>query len=246
MRQSLLNKQILIVDDNEDAASATRTELSKLLPEENIFHASTASEAVSMIESGRFSLVLLDIELSDTTGFAIAEYIDKHHKELPYVFLTGHAGYALDSFDFEPLDFLTKPIDFMRLNKTFDRFENKKTKPKVTRISINTEDGIELFRVEDILFVEKRGRKNYLQTVDGRSYAVNYSLSEIELVLEEYSFFRCHQSFLVNLASVTGIKTTQFGRAFVASLAGGTEVPISRAKYPLFKDRLKEYAAVNI
>ena len=246
MRQSMLNKMILIVDDNADAAGATRTELKKLVPDENISHASTASEAVSMIESGKFSLVFLDIELLDTTGFAIAEYIDKHHKELPYVFLTGHAGYAVDSFDFEPLDFLTKPIDFMRLNKTIDRFEKKKSKPSVTRISINTEDGMELFRVEDILYVEKRGRKNYLQTAEGRSYAVNYSLSEIELILEEHNFFRCHQSFLVNLASVTGIKTVQFGRAFVASLAGGAEIPISRAKYPLFKDRLKEFASVNI
>jgi two-component system LytT family response regulator len=186
----------------------------------------------------------LDIELADTTGFEIAEYIESSHKGIPYVFLTGFASYAIDGYKYEPLDFLTKPIDFMRLRKVFKKLDESKKEAVFDKIVINTDDGFALFAPNEILYIEKSSRKNILHTVDGRKYVINYTLNEVENMLKGYGFFRCHQSFLIYTGNVTEIKSTEFGRTHVAVMAGKETVPVSRAKYLILKEKLQSSGAV--
>ncbi len=235
---------VLVVDDNADAAASTCRAVSQFVPEEEILCIHTAGQAIDWIDRYRFRIVFLDVELSDTTGFAIAEYIESHNKDLPYVFLTGHSRYAYESYNYEPLDFLTKPIDYMRLRKTFGKLEKPAQEKAIEKIAFSTEDGFALFPVNELLYVEKKLRKNMLYTVHGKAYPINHSMNEIELMLDGYGFFRCHQSFLVNIGNIQEVKAAERGTTYIATMTGDVTLPVSRSKYPLLKEKLQKAAMV--
>ncbi len=244
MRQK--NAFVLVLDDSVEAAAATIASLGQIVPRETILCVQTAGEAIRLMENEVIDIAFLDIELTDTNGFAVAQYMKDTGKTIPYVFLTGHAGYAIDGYAYEPLDFLTKPIDFMRLKKVFHRLEEYKKEKPSKKIAINTDDGLVLFHPEEISYIEKNARSNILYAVDGRQYTIHRSLNEIEEMLRGFGFFRCHQSYLVCLGNIQQLRQTTIGRAHIACMAGGGEVPVSRAKYPELREILTGSGAVCI
>ena len=245
MEQFYPNMKILVLEDQKLAADATVAALAIFVPRENISWVATAPEAIARLREESFGVIFLDVELADTTGFSMAEYLETALPELPYVFLTGYAQYAVQSYNYDPLDFLTKPLDFMRLKKTFRKLEQLRGGAS-RNISINTEDGFMVFPLEEILYVEKKDRKSILHTVDSRQYILNYSMSEIEIILDGCGFFRCHQSFLIYLGNVRGIRTAAFGTTYAAVMRADVTVPVSRAKYPLLKEKLQQNVKITM
>lgn len=242
---NMYNYKILIVDDNENALNSTIQAISNFVDKEHIYYVSNANDAINELKTNQYSIVFLDIELKDTTGFMIADYIEREYKGLSYVFLTGYAQYAIDSYNYNPLDFITKPIDFMRLEKTFHKYKNK-DKKEIKKISINTEDGLVYLPIDEILYIEKSSRKNILHTTSNKKYSLNYSMNEIEILLDDCGLFRCHQSFLINLENVREIKTSGFGTSYVAILKNETSIPVSRAKFPILKNKLSQSITVSL
>lgn len=243
--ENLYDRKTLIVEDDAIAAKATLAAMAHFVRAERITCVSSAHEALARLAEENFSVVFLDVELQTTSGFALAEYIDRHHAGLPYVFLTGHSHYACQSYDHEPLDFLTKPIDDMRLQRTFQKLADRSA-PTAQKISIETENGFVLFPVDEILYVEKQSRKNILHTIDGQRYTVSYSMNEMEIMLDGCGFYRCHQSFLIYLGNVRGIRTAGFGTSYCAVLRGDVTVPVSRAKYPALRELLHRNVRISI
>jgi DNA-binding LytR/AlgR family response regulator len=89
----------------------------------------------------------------------------------------------------------------------------------------------------DMRYIVRENRKAKLYCKDG-SYVLNSALDELELILGEYGLFRCHQSYLVALSCITGIQKSEFGKTYLAILADGTKVPVSRQRYGALKQRL--------
>ena len=124
----MISGKILLVDDQPTAAQASIDALTNFVSKDQILYASTAAQAIQILDSTPLAAAFLDIDMPDTKNFSLAKYIDQKHKGLPYVFLTGYANFAAESYDYEPLDFLTKPIDVVRLEKTFARLTQKRKK----------------------------------------------------------------------------------------------------------------------
>ena len=114
---------VLIVDDDANSLHLSYSAMSQLIPAESICRAQNAAQTMEILNNQDIDLAFLDIDMPDTSGFSIAEYIRDNKPHVKYVFLTGYVDFAVRSFDYEPLDFLIKPIDLMRLKKTLDRFE---------------------------------------------------------------------------------------------------------------------------
>ena len=86
---------VLVVDDQPIAVEDSIAALKHYVSEEQILYTAYASKAVQFMDTRPVSLVFLDIEMPDTSGFALAAHIEEYHKEIPYVFLTGHADFLL-------------------------------------------------------------------------------------------------------------------------------------------------------
>lgn len=76
---------------------------------------------MDLLRASPVDLLFLDINIQQESGFAIAEYINRNFPEMMIVFTTGFEGFAVHGYAYEPLDFLTKPVNELRLEKTLSR-----------------------------------------------------------------------------------------------------------------------------
>lgn len=168
-----MNPRVLIVDDDAASLNMSRKAMEALLPVENIYCASTAAETIAILGEKQIDLVFLDIDMPDTSGFSIAEYLGKNCPQVKFVFLTGYVDFAARSYDYEPLDFLTKPIDLMRLRKTLERYQLRSQPavpvPACERIAIDTSDGFTLVYPAEIAYIGKEHRVLMLHALTATS-----------------------------------------------------------------------------
>lgn len=201
-------------------------------------------EAVTFLQTEEVQLAFLDIQMKGKNGFALASYIRKYFPQILMVFLTGHAGFALEGYDYEPVDFLVKPIINERFAQTLKRVERKlagiSDETRKLRIGFYTDKGYCLYDVENILYLEKEERKVSIVDKSGEGVRSGNSMLEMEEILTDYGFFRCHQSYLVPLSEILGIEQERFGRAYRLSLRGtDKKIPLSRRRYYELKEILQ-------
>ena len=233
------NLRVLVLDDEPVSMEQTQAALKAFLPEENIFCAASTVEAMRILEFHPVEIVFLDIEMPDTDGFSVAEYIHESYPHVKVVFLTGHVELGAKSFDYEPFDFLGKPIDVMRLRKTLDRFEASKRDSAFSKelVAVDTGTGLVMLAPSDILYIAKEKRRTVIHCA-GQDYTVPYSLEEMEAIFSDYGLFRTHQSVLVPLSKIISVRSAEFGKTYVATLSGGVQVPVSRIQYSKLRGHL--------
>lgn len=228
---------VLLVDDQPIAAEDSLAALKHYIPQEQMLYVTDAAKAVQILEEKNISLVFLDIEMPDMSGFELAAYIEEKHTGLPYVFLTGHADFAAESYEYEPVDFLTKPVDVARLEKTFERVE-KRSVPAAGKVAVRTGQEYVLIEPKEISHICKEKRKIWIRLKDGREYQAASTLEELEQIFCDYGFFRCHQSFLIPLGDIRQVNASMFGQTYEAELKGNVIVPVSRSKYGKMKEEI--------
>lgn len=236
---SLQNVKVLILDDDQTSLDHSKSAFLSYIPEANIYGATNTVEAMRILESRPVDMAFLDIEMPDTDGFSVAEYVHSTYPQIKVVFLTGHVELGAKSFDYEPFDFLSKPIDVMRLKKTLNRYEaaQKNLAVKNELVAVDTGTGLVLLSPDDILYIAKEQRKTVIHCIK-QNYTVQYSLEEMEAIFEDYGLFRTHQSFLVPLSKIISVQPANFGKTYMAQLAGGTQVPMSRIQYGKLRGHL--------
>jgi len=233
---------VLIVDDDENSLRLSRNAMAHLVEPERIRCARSAAETMTLLESEKIDLAFLDIDMPDTNGFSIAEFITRNLPQVKFVFLTGYVDFAARSYDYEPLDFLIKPIDLMRLRRSLERYEARSQTPRdysQERIAVETSEGLMLLSPAEIAYVCKEHRTVTLHCTDGSTYVVHHSLDELESIFSDFGFFRIHQSYLAHLSNIIAVRPTRFGRTYEAVLKDQAALPVSREKY----QKLRSYLA---
>ena len=227
---------VLIVDDDPVAMEAARSAAALFVDEKRILTASNSVEMMRILTTTPIDLAFLDMEMPDTDGFTVADYLVKVQPKAKFVFLTGHTELGAKSYEYEPMDFLVKPVSVMRLQKTFERFDRQRSSaPSAGRIAVETSMGFVMIAPDDILYISRDSRKAVIH-IGKREYVVNNALTELELMFGDHDIIRCHQSFLVSLRHVARVEKSGLGRTFQAVLDNGEEVPVSREKFPVLKE----------
>ena len=235
--------RVFLVDDEPHS----REHLSALLADfPNVTVAGTASggaETIARLHRTEVDLIFLDIEMGDVNGFDLARHIQAAYPGIMIVFLTGHVDFALNGYEFKPLDFLIKPVNLMRLERVIlqaeDLLAKREQKTPSVRIGLQVNGGLEIIQVDSILYIEKQGRKVYLVPASGPRYQSNDSLQKLQSIFELYGFFRCHQSFLVQLDAIRGIRLDETRNCHnIVLFDTEDQIPLSRGKYLELRERL--------
>lgn len=236
---------VLIVDDDPVAASQARQNIAFYVEEDRIHLAANAVEMMRLLNTVPIDLAFLDMEMPDTDGFSIAEYLAKVQPRARYVFLTGHTELGAKSYEFEPIDFLCKPVNAMRLQKTFERFDRLRgERPAAEQIAVETATGFVLVSPQEIRYISRDSRKAVIHC-GGQDYTVKSSLAELEVIFADYDLVRCHQSFLLSLGHMAAVERSAFGRTYAAVVDTGDRVPVSRGKYEELKVYLTRRGVVR-
>jgi len=241
--EGLRKIHVLIVDDDAVAREAARECTGFFVENDNVHTAGNSVEMMRILTTIPIDLAFLDMEMPDIDGFSVADYLMRMQPKTQYVFLTGHTELGAKSYEYEPLDFLCKPVNIMRMQKTFERFDRTRMKPVThEKIAVETTDGFEMIDPYEIRFISRDNRKAVIHC-SGKNYVSTMALGDLEIMFGDYRLIRCHQSFLLSLDHMKNVQKTSFGRSYYAVVDTGEQVPVSRAKFPELKELLEKAGA---
>lgn len=237
--------RVLLVDDEQICLDGLLTALKAFPYVEAAGTAQSGAEAAGLLRSGDVDLVFLDIEMQGVSGFELARHIQSAYPRVMIVFLTGHVDFALEGYEFAPLDFLSKPVNPLRLERVLlrarGRLEAAAPAGFPTRIGLPVCGGLEIIELDNFLYVEKEGRKVFLVCKNDERYRTYDTLQKLSGVLEPYGVFRCHQSFLVRLSAIKSIHLDMSKNSHNIQLTGtNVRIPLSRSKYPELREILQQ------
>jgi two-component system LytT family response regulator len=208
------------------------------------------AEAVQAIQQYKPDVVFLDIQLQRETGFDLLTQLGDFNFEV--IFTTAYAEYAIKAFKFAAIDYLLKPIDIEELKRALSKVEKrmndsialrlqqlmqnlKNTSSENYKLALPTTDGLVFVKMQDILYCEASSNYTEITVMDGKKYIVSRTLKEYEDMLGEHSFYRIHNSYLINL---NAIKKYVRGEGGYVIMANDKSLDVSKRKKEGFLARI--------
>lgn len=249
--------KVAIIDDEPHGVESVRLFLNKNYPSfEIIGDANSVKSAVELLSSRDADLVFMDIQLPDGSGFDILEQLNK--REFYIIFVTAYNQYAIKAFKYSAIDYLLKPFDYSDMDMAVKKIiEKKQTAPeyekqldtllqntkreKPDRIVLATSESIEFVNIKEIIHIQSDGNYSTLYIKGRDNLLVSKNLGEFESILEDFPFFRTHQSHLVNLNFVQ--KVSRFEGDII--MEGGSIAILSRRKRNQFLEAMASNVEKN-
>ncbi len=226
----------LIIDDDLLIRNLLQKKLNEYLPELTKFSvASSGSEALVKIKMIQPDLIFLDIELGDMTGFDLLEQLDEINFQT--IIISSYSQYAIKAIRFNAFDFLVKPFNPKELKQAINRYRifvkrnnAKKHKSSEPTLVLQTQEGEIQFILRNIIRIEGDRNYSFIYLKNQKKKLSSKTLGELEHILDEKGFFRCHKSHLINS---THIRT--YPNSSLVMLSDGSSIPIARRKKDDFK-----------
>ncbi|MFK8055358.1 MAG: LytR/AlgR family response regulator transcription factor [Saprospiraceae bacterium] len=242
----------IIVDDELPVAQALE-KLLRLYCKQVQFLTSVEciADCLAVLAENEVDLVFLDIALGGESGFDLFQKVP--YVDFQVIFTTSYSEFAIKAIRAEAVDYLLKPIDPIELKSAVNRAmsrkeefsESVKTSPvsKDEQVSVSTNGiavvtsaGINLLQHEEIVHVEGSGSYSTFHMKDGPSLIASRNLMHYERLIESETFFRTHQSHLINLAHLKSFNASESQ----VHLTGDRLIPVSKTKKPLLLDRIRD------
>ncbi len=188
-----------------------------------------------LLESGEdFDLIFLDIQMEHPDGMETARALRRRGVRSLLVFVTVLKEAVFDVFELQAYDYLVKPLERERFRRTMDRAVKTLDQGTEKQIMIQRGNSWEVVLLSQIVYCEVQGRKLYIHRNDGTVLDYYDRLEAFEHRVDG-RFFRCHRSYLVNLAYVRGCRDGQ------VLLFQGEAIPVSRLREQELTQTLLRY-----
>jgi two-component system LytT family response regulator len=217
--------------------------------------------ALAELGDREVDVLFLDIQMPGLTGFDLLERLDR---DLPVIFTTAYDRYALDAFAVNSIDYLLKPIEPDRLDRSLDKLSRLSGQPRPDVRGLARELAAQLgsgssttlgagrrlermaSRVGERTTVLDVARISHFFSKDkltfavsgNREHAIDYTLAELEERLDSRRFVRIHRATIVNLAFVAELYPGIDGMLVRLKDDRKTEVSVARDRVRDLKDRL--------
>jgi two-component system, LytTR family, response regulator AlgR len=199
---------VMVVDDEHLARARIKTLLADCQEPPCLLEAeaSDAMEAMAKLRSTAVDVVLLDIHMPGADGLQLARELRRIRPELAIIFVTAHAEHAVEAFDLDVMDYLTKPVRAERLQKALLKaLQNKELtmhaqhaeRPDLSQkyVIISDRGRTERVPLPEVLYFKAELKYVTVRTAQ-RSYILDGSLSELEAQYTQ-DFLRIHRNTLV-------------------------------------------------
>jgi len=201
----------IIIDDEPDAIDLLELLITQSTTWTLKAKCYDALEALAFLKTNQVDFIFLDINMPKLTGMELATLLPPRTK---IVFTTAYSEYAVESYVFQTIDYLLKPITLKRFLASVKKIEQYFLKPEPEQLP-NAEPGQEFFFVKsgkvfrkivlkDILYFE--GEKDYVRLVTANEQMLVYRrLRDIEEQLK-LPFIRVHNSYIINYGQLSKIE----------------------------------------
>lgn len=181
-----------------------------------------AFNAYEFIKTNPVDLIFLDIEMPKINGFSLLKMLDPK----PMIIVTtGFTNYALESYEYNAIDYLQKPIRFERFVSAVEKAMKWKQvteeHKRLKFLEIKHKNQRNKIDPADIVYVECLG--NYAKIIlrDGTASQKLITITELSELLPDKNFLRIHRSFIINLNCITAIQSNQV-------VIGNIQLPIGK------------------
>ncbi len=246
---------ILIIEDEPQAAQRVEKLIKAIVPDVKI---------VGILDSVKGSvqwfnanpspdLVIMDIQLADGISFQIFEQCQI---KSPVIFTTAYDEYALKAFKVNSIDYILKPVDADELKGAIQKYKSLTAPPEKMlenigyavqmltkkykeRFVIKVGEHLKSIEANDILFFFSLEKTTFAQTADGRKHILDFTMDQLDGLLDSSKFFRINRKYLVNVKSIQDmISHTNSRLKLILKTNDDPEVIVARERVQEFKDWL--------
>jgi two-component system, LytTR family, response regulator LytT len=209
--------KVVIIEDEALAAERLEELLIEINPDINVSaRIGSVSEAAAWLSLNKPDLIFLDIQLSDGLSFSIFEEVTT---EAPIIFTTAYDQYAIKAFKLNSIDYLLKPVRKNELQESLKKYN--KFKPAASfdfedlirqmhshdkyykkRFLVQYGSKIKKVETDEIAYFYAMSKNVFLVTNNGQTYPVEFTLENLEEVLNEESFFRINRKMIIHYKSI--------------------------------------------
>ncbi len=246
---------VLVIEDEKLATDHLEKLLKRSQYRINIIDKidSVKNSIIWFVKNTQPDLIFMDIDLGDGLCFEIFEVVDIH---TPVIFTTAYDEYAIKAFKVNSIDYLLKPIDLNELEHALDKFKKLSGNEQgyFERISnagqllisdykkrfvVKIGEHLKTVPVGDIGFFFSRNKGTYANTKDGRNYLLDYTLENLDEIIDPDNFFRINRKYLISYEAIKDIISYSNSRLRII-LAGSddNDVIVSRDRVQKFKSWL--------
>lgn len=230
----------LIIDDEQHCISRLQQLLQRnhVSEIELLGNCATVKDGLKAINQWQPNLIFLDVQIHDRTGFELLS--EAAPVNFKVIFTTAYDKFAIQAIRHSAIGYLLKPIDEDDLAEAVQKLQdisthetkamseliNHNLNPKNKRKRITIPSGNELVFIDIDDIVRCHSDINYTTIIlkNGHKIVVAKTLKEFEEILNHYSFYRIHNSDLINIAY---IKSYKKGKGGSVLLTDGTELEVS-------------------
>lgn len=197
---------------------------------ERFEHAEALLEAIQGGE--HFALLLIDVLLPGLDGMELARVLRGQNEQASIVFVSCNREMALQGYEVSAARYLAKPLDPEKMKEAILFCYGQYQKARGLLLPVG--GSMRRIAPRDIYYAEIMGRKCRIR-LEQEEYDVSLSMSELEDMLPEHDFIRCHQSFLVNWHHVQSLRTTAI------ELTDKRIVPVSKHRLKQVRQAFVDY-----
>jgi DNA-binding LytR/AlgR family response regulator len=194
----------IAIDDEPKAIEVIKHHIAKISEVTLLACFYNAKEALTFVKQNPVDLIFLDINMPHMSGL---EMLNKLQRKPLVIFTTAYADYAVDSYNYDALDYLLKPFEFERFQIAIEKAEKKLENNRYPKTYFFIKDGSKNIKLEfeEIKFI--KGSGNYLDIFSKEKYySPRMTFSEIVEKLPTTQFIRIHQSYIINVAYIQKIE----------------------------------------
>lgn len=250
--------KVLILEDEPHAAQRLETLVLSLIEDAEIVgKIDSVKNAVDWLRNNAApDVVLMDIQLADGISFQV---FDKCEVKSPVIFTTAYDEYAIRAFKVNSVDYILKPIDKQELLVALNKVVNKKrseteiarlmksmseamtmlTKNFKSRFVVKVGEHLHTIEVNKILFFYSQEKITFCSTGENRNFILDYSLDELEEMLDPRRFFRINRRYVVSSEAIRDIISYTNSRLkLVLSGSSDNDIIVARERVQEFKEWL--------
>lgn len=249
--------RVLIIEDEPQAAARLTSLVQELQPSWSIVATlDSVKRSVVWLKQNACDLILMDIQLADGLSF---EVFDQVEVKTPVIFTTAYNEYALKAFKVNSIDYLLKPIDKDELVMALKKYSSLTgklpvqdkmmesiglamqmlTKKYKERFVIKVGEHLKSIEVGEILFFFSLEKTTFAQTADGRKHILDFTLDQLDEVLNPAQFFRINRKYLVSVQAIKDmISYTNSRLKLILKTSDDDDVIVARERVQDFKNWL--------
>jgi DNA-binding LytR/AlgR family response regulator len=222
--------QVLLIEDEPHAVERLAKMVARLAPYATVHApADSVAKAVGWLKNNPPpDLILMDIQLADGVSFDIFEQVPV---SAPVIFITAYDEYALKAFKVNSIDYLLKPVDEEELRAAIVKLQTLRERPDqksvIESISyavqmlnkkykeqfvVKVGEHLHVVEVQHILFFVSEEKVTIAQTRQNRKVILDFTLEQLENLLDPTRFFRINRKYIVALNSIHQMTTHANGR----------------------------------